>query len=116
GLPSRCASSPVRRSFETMLRLVALALIVAALPAGAQTRAVAAPCAANPDALGTARVLDVDAQSTPQVGRKHFPGTLPLAPQEIVLTFVDGPWPTTTPKVLDALKRECVRATFFLLG
>ena len=99
-----------------MLRLVALALIVAALPAGAQTRAVAAPCAANPDALGTARVLEVDAQSTPQVGRKHFPATLPLAPQEIVLTFDDGPWPTTTPKVLDALKRECVRATFFLLG
>jgi peptidoglycan/xylan/chitin deacetylase (PgdA/CDA1 family) len=33
-----------------------------------------------------------------------------------VLTFDDGPWPTTTPKVLDALKAECVRATFFLLG
>ena len=33
-----------------------------------------------------------------------------------MLTFDDGPWPTTTPKVLDALKRECVRATFFLLG
>ncbi|HEY7997876.1 MAG TPA: polysaccharide deacetylase family protein, partial [Pseudolabrys sp.] len=25
-------------------------------------------------------------------------------------------WPGTTPKVLDALKSECVRATFFLLG
>ena len=33
-----------------------------------------------------------------------------------MLTFDDGPWPGTTPKVLDALKRECVRATFFLLG
>ena len=33
-----------------------------------------------------------------------------------MLTFDDGPWPGTTPKVLDALKAECVRATFFLLG
>ena len=33
-----------------------------------------------------------------------------------MLTFDDGPWPTTTPKVLDALKAECVKATFFLVG
>jgi peptidoglycan-N-acetylglucosamine deacetylase len=32
------------------------------------------------------------------------------------LTFDDGPWPGPTTKVLDALKHECVRATFFLLG
>src|SRR5262249_20016695 len=42
--------------------------------------------------------------------------TLPLADKEVVLTFDDGPWPGTTPAVLDALKRECVRASFFLLG
>ena len=34
--------------------------------------------------------------STPRVGRKHFPATLPLAPKEVVLTFDDGPWPGTT--------------------
>jgi peptidoglycan/xylan/chitin deacetylase (PgdA/CDA1 family) len=34
----------------------------------------------------------------------------------VVLTFDDGPWPGPTAKVLDALKHECVRATFFLLG
>ena len=33
-----------------------------------------------------------------------------------MLTFDDGPWPGTTSRVLDALKRECARATFFLLG
>ena len=33
-----------------------------------------------------------------------------------MLTFDDGPWPGTTEKVLAALARECVRATFFLLG
>ncbi len=78
--------------------------------------AVAQPCPGNSQALGTERVLAVDAKSTPRVGRKHFPDTLPLARKELVLTFDDGPWPGTTPKVLDALKRECVRATFFLLG
>ena len=78
--------------------------------------AVAEPCPGNSQALGTERVLAVDASSTPRVGRKHFPDTLPLARKELVLTFDDGPWPGTTPKVLDALKRECVRATFFLLG
>jgi peptidoglycan/xylan/chitin deacetylase (PgdA/CDA1 family) len=34
----------------------------------------------------------------------------------VVLTFDDGPWPGTTPKVLAALANECVRATFFLIG
>jgi peptidoglycan/xylan/chitin deacetylase (PgdA/CDA1 family) len=33
-----------------------------------------------------------------------------------VLTFDDGPWPGTTSRVLDALRHECVKATFFLLG
>jgi peptidoglycan/xylan/chitin deacetylase (PgdA/CDA1 family) len=50
------------------------------------------------------------------VGRKHFPQTLALAPKEVVLTFDDGPASGTTGHVLDALKRECVRASFFLLG
>jgi len=78
--------------------------------------ATAAPCPGNSDALGTERVLTVDASSTPRVGRKQFPATLPLQPKELVLTFDDGPWPTTTPRVLDALKHECVLATFFLIG
>jgi peptidoglycan/xylan/chitin deacetylase (PgdA/CDA1 family) len=76
----------------------------------------AALCPGNPDALGTTRVLDVDAAVTPRVGRKQFPQTLPLAPKEVVLTFDDGPWPGTTERVLEALRQECVRATFFLIG
>jgi len=54
--------------------------------------------------------------STPRVGRKQFPATLPLADKEVVLTFDDGPLPGTTNRILDTLKAECVRATFFLLG
>jgi peptidoglycan/xylan/chitin deacetylase (PgdA/CDA1 family) len=76
--------------------------------------ASAAPC--KPDALGTARVLAVDAAKTPRVGLKHFPVTLPLADKEVVLTFDDGPNPPTTTRVLEALERECVHATFFLIG
>ena len=66
--------------------------------------------------LGTSRVLAVDAVSYPRVGLKSFPQTLPLRDHEVVLTFDDGPWPPTTPKVLKALAQECVRATFFLIG
>jgi peptidoglycan-N-acetylglucosamine deacetylase len=95
-----------------MNRIFAIALAAALLPPAAHAQ----PCPGNPDALGTARVLAVDAKTTPRVGRKQFPATLPLAAKELVLTFDDGPWPTTTPKVLDALKHECVQATFFLLG
>jgi len=79
--------------------------------------AQAAPsCPANADALGTERVLDVDPAKTLRVGRKHFPQTLALRPKEVVLTFDDGPEPNSTPRVLDTLRRECVKASFFLLG
>jgi peptidoglycan/xylan/chitin deacetylase (PgdA/CDA1 family) len=47
---------------------------------------------------------------------KSFPQTLPLGDHEVVLTFDDGPWPPTTPRVLAALASECVHATFFLIG
>jgi peptidoglycan/xylan/chitin deacetylase (PgdA/CDA1 family) len=80
------------------------------------TTVIAASCPGNADALGVERVLAVDAATTPRVGRKHFPATLPLARKEVVLTFDDGPWPGPTDRVLDALRHECVKATFFLLG
>jgi peptidoglycan/xylan/chitin deacetylase (PgdA/CDA1 family) len=87
-----------------------------ALIAAASAPFAAAAQSCPPQALGTARVIEVDAATTPRVGRKQFPQTLPLAHKELVLTFDDGPYPDTTPKALDALKAECVRATFFLLG
>jgi len=95
-----------------MTRALFLALALALAP----VVATAASCPGNPGALGTDRTIEVDAKSTPRIGRKQFPSTLPLHARELVLTFDDGPWPGTTPRVLDALKSECVRATFFLLG
>lgn len=66
----------------------------------AETEAAECP---RKDALGTSRVLSVDAKTTPRVGLKSFPQTLPLADREVVLTFDDGPNPPTTSKVLAAL-------------
>ena len=90
-----------------------LGITVLALPL---CPAAAADCPGNPAALNTERVLAVDPSQMAPVGRKQFPRTLPLAPKEIVLTFDDGPLAGTTDRVLDALKNECVRATFFMLG
>ena len=91
----------------------ALGIILASLAQIASAQAATCP---RQDALGTSRVLAVDATTTPRVGLKSFPQTLPLQDHEVVLTFDDGPWPPTTPKVLAALAHECVRATFFLIG
>jgi peptidoglycan/xylan/chitin deacetylase (PgdA/CDA1 family) len=97
--------------------LTTLATGLAVMMAGvvAAQAAKAADCPRK-DALGTSRVLKVDAVTTPQVGLKSFPQTLPLADHEVVLTFDDGPWPPTTTRVLAALAQECVQATFFLIG
>lgn len=97
-----------------MIRLLAAAMMIA--PMIAAPAAAAAPCPDNPDSLGTARTLAIDAATMPRVGLKQFPQTLPLQRKEVVLTFDDGPWPGTTGRMLDALKRECVKASFFLLG
>jgi peptidoglycan-N-acetylglucosamine deacetylase len=95
-----------------MIWRLAFMAIAALLPLAAG----AEPCPGDPEALGAERTLTVAAATTPRVGRKEFAESLPLGPKELVLTFDDGPWPTTTPKVLDALKSECVLATFFLVG
>ena len=72
--------------------------------------------ACTQNALGTARVLSLGTQGGFTVGMKTYPQSLVLGDHEVVLTFDDGPWPATTPKILDALAAECVQATFFLIG
>ncbi len=72
-----------------------------------------APCA--PDVLGVSRTLELNTQGGWQVGLKTYPRTLALEDHEVVLTFDDGPAPPTA-KILDALAKECVKATFFLVG
>jgi len=95
-----------------LIRLAAAALLMSLW---ASVTAHAAGCPRE-GTLGTSRILKVDAVSFPQIGLKSFPQTLPLHDHEVVLTFDDGPWPPTTPKVLATLREQCVLATFFLIG
>ena len=89
-----------------------IALSLALCLAAASTHA--AEC--GPDKLGTSRVVEVGTQGGLEVGLKTYAQTIPLADHEVILTFDDGPVAKTTPEVLDALKNECVRATFFEIG
>src|ERR1700690_568848 len=68
----------------------ALAVVVASMAWMAAADAAECP---RQGTLGTSRVLAVDAATTPRVGLKSFPHTLPLDDHEVVLTFDDGPWP-----------------------
>ena len=88
--------------------------VAALILALATASATAAGC--GPDKLGTERTLTLSTTGGFAIGLQTYPKTLALADHEVVLTFDDGPWPTTTPRVLDALAKECVKATFFLIG
>jgi peptidoglycan/xylan/chitin deacetylase (PgdA/CDA1 family) len=73
------------------------------------------PTCDNPNALGVARTVEIDATGGPGFGFEHFKQHDFLHDKEVVLTFDDGPWPTTK-AVLKALADECVQATFFAIG
>jgi peptidoglycan/xylan/chitin deacetylase (PgdA/CDA1 family) len=81
-----------------------------------ESGAFAQVCKGNPDALGTSRVMALDPAAFPQVGTVQFPQTVPLRDHEVVLTFDDGPSPSSTNQVLDALASQCVKANFFIVG
>jgi len=91
------------------------AVLLASIAAAQASDSQATDCR-HKGALGTARILAIDPAVYPRVGLKSFPQTLPLRDHEVVLTFDDGPSPPITRKVLAALEKECVRATFFLIG
>ena len=95
-------------------RFAGLLLTVVAI--SAPRAAEAADCAGNPNALGTSRTISVDPKALTAVGKMMYPDTLPLEDHEVVLTFDDGPLPKKTNIVLDELARECVKATFFIIG
>jgi peptidoglycan/xylan/chitin deacetylase (PgdA/CDA1 family) len=87
-------------------------------PPPAPAAAAPAPqvCPGNPNALGLARTVEINTAGGPGFGFEHFRQHDFLKPGEIVLTFDDGPWQTTTPSVLAALASHCTRATFFPIG
>jgi peptidoglycan/xylan/chitin deacetylase (PgdA/CDA1 family) len=85
--------------------------IAAPAPVAAQQ-----PTCSNPDALGVARVVEIDTTGGPGFGFENFKQYDFLEPKEVVLTFDDGPWPGNTPAVLKALADECTKGLFFAIG
>ncbi|MFZ0621310.1 MAG: polysaccharide deacetylase family protein [Pseudolabrys sp.] len=78
--------------------------------------AVAEPCAGNPDALGTSRMLTISPSDFRRIGSMQYTQTLPLKDHEVVITFDDGPIPPYSNVILDTLASQCVKATYFLVG
>src|SRR5450756_983119 len=85
-----------------------------AAPAAAPAPAKAA--CADPNALGIARVVEIDTSGGPGFGFEHFKQLDFLRDKEVVLTFDDGPWPINTPSVLKTLADECTTGIFFPIG
>ena len=97
---------------KTRLGILALAAVAAlAVPAAAQTT-----CPGNPNALGVTRTVEIDTTGGPGFGLEQYKAHDFLLPNEIVLTFDDGPWPQNTHAVLQALAAHCTKATFFAIG
>ena len=91
-------------------------LISLLLLAAAGVPALAGECPGNPDAIGTSRTITVDPATLPLIGTMQYKNTLPLEDHEVVLTFDDGPIPPYSTRILDTLKANCVKATYFLVG
>ena len=96
-------------------KCVAWLALLAAVTAG-NAAAEEVNCAGDPNALGVSRILEVDPTGGPRYGTYQYPSSLDLSLGEVVLSFDDGPNPKTTPAVLDALDKHCVKATFFEVG
>ena len=91
--------------------LFGVALVLASSAATAEPA-----CPGKPDALGVSRELVVSPSEYFLLGRMQYRQTLPLNDREVVLTFDDGPLPPYSDRVLDILAKECVKATFFVVG
>lgn len=102
-----------RRLSRTWLAAVFLvaAPVVLSVSAAAQTA-----CPGNPNALGVARTVEIDTTGGPGFGLEQYKSHDFLLPQEIVLTFDDGPWQGSTQAVLKALADHCTKAIFFSIG
>jgi peptidoglycan/xylan/chitin deacetylase (PgdA/CDA1 family) len=87
-----------------------------AVPAPAAAPVPAKAACANPDALGIARVVEIDTTGGPGFGFEHFKQLDFLRDKEVVLTFDDGPWPVNTPSVLKSLADQCTTGIFFSIG
>ena len=114
GAVSLCASGAVWSQATGTKSAAAPQAAPAPAPAAAPAPAKA-PCA-NPNALGIARIVEIDTTGGPGFGFEHFKQLDFLRDHEVVLTFDDGPWPVNTPSVLKTLAEECTTGIFFPIG
>src|ERR1700722_3355184 len=114
GVISLCASGPAWS--QTPAPKGAAAPQAAPAPPPAAAPAPAKPPCANPNALGIARIVEIDTTGGPGFGFEHFKQLDFLRDHEVVLTFDDGPWPENTPSVLKTLANECTTGIFFSIG
>jgi peptidoglycan/xylan/chitin deacetylase (PgdA/CDA1 family) len=110
-LPAPSATRPAADDVEVTAALTKQAAVPTPAPAPAQPKSACA----NPDALGVSRTVVVDTTGGPGFGFLQYKQFDFLTDKEVVLTFDDGPWPTT-PTVLKALADECTKAVFFPIG
>ena len=106
-LPVAAAAKPVPPREDVEVTAALSAKPAAPLPAKSTC--------ANADALGVSRTVVVDTTGGPGFGFQQFKQLDFLTDKEVVLTFDDGPWPTT-PSVLKSLAEECTKAVFFPVG
>src|SRR6478609_3717654 len=109
-LPAAAKPAP-RDDVEITASLSKPAPAPASVPAAQPMRSVCA----NPDALGVSRIVVIDTTGGPGFGFLQYKQFDFLTDKEVVLTFDDGPWPTT-PAVLKALADECTKGLFFPVG
>jgi peptidoglycan/xylan/chitin deacetylase (PgdA/CDA1 family) len=113
-LPPPAAKLAAKDDVQVTASLSKPAPAPAAAPAMVAPVQKAATCA-NPDALGVSRTVVVDTTGGPGFGFLQYKEFDFLTDKEVLLTFDDGPWPTT-PAVLKALADECTKAVFFPIG
>jgi peptidoglycan-N-acetylglucosamine deacetylase len=104
--------------------------------AAAPSKLIVVPPGQDVDMEGSGEILNVEA--TPENGERKMSmddsaglisdetmdslpepyrvGRYGASPNQVAITFDDGPDPDWTPKILDVLKREHAPATFFLIG
>jgi peptidoglycan/xylan/chitin deacetylase (PgdA/CDA1 family) len=111
-LPAAATAKPSPRDdVEITAALSKPASAPAPLPAPQPARSACA----NPDGLGVSRTVVIDTTGGPGFGFLQYKQFDFLTDKEVVLTFDDGPWPTT-PAVLKALADECTKGLFFPVG
>ncbi|MEO0618904.1 MAG: polysaccharide deacetylase family protein [Pseudomonadota bacterium] len=114
GMVAQTEAFAESRSENSTVGLTAKPVKIEAKPE--KPEVTAKSCKPSRSKLGVARTITLDAKGGPQFGFVNYPGKQLLRDKEVLLTFDDGPLPRYTHKILEAMERECTRATFFLVG